>query len=384
MFGGRSLTYKTDFITLGNNLKPYSELTIYKNTPSTGLKDGTMFLPYQTGTTESFQGYYIYLLSTGPYQEVSNQSFLIKSNYYNTGTNEYKILLDRFIDTNLIIKGAFCQVNTDFTSIYFFSSNISKTPISNIISYTGTNSQITILTNSNPIDTPTSRYILAQTSTGSIDVITITNIVQDPDTSIYTLNLTGGNIVSDIGPYVYVVDYNYSILYNLQFYPQSIYRPVYYNVSLLSLTIPNRSILTSFIKGTRYLGDFPYFYLQVWNAGDDGLPDPQVINNIYTNNLNGPPNGILPPVFPNESIFKITVTNSGESEENFITYSSPVVARVKFIPGYNNIRCRLLDPRGNVIRFDNTPVKTSDLIFGTGVVPEELLRVVVDFSFVKI
>jgi hypothetical protein len=182
---------------------------------------------------------------------------------------------------------------------------------------------------------------------------------------------------------IFILDI-YSALYNLQFVPQSIYRPVYYNVTLLNLTIPNRSILTSFIKGTRFLGDFPYIYLQVWNSLDDGLPDPQVINNIYTNNRNGPPNGTLPPVFPNESLFKITITNAGPSEQNFISYSSSIVARVKFIPGYNNIRIRLLDPRGNVIRFDNAPVKTSDEIFGLGVIPEELLRIVVDFSFVKI
>jgi hypothetical protein len=45
---------------------------------------------------------------------------------------------------------------------------------------------------------------------------------------------------------------------------------------------------------------------------------------------------------------------------------------------------RLLDPDGNVIKFDNTPVKSSDMIFGSGVVPDKLLRVVANFSFIKI
>lgn len=384
VFNGNSFTYKTNFIVTGQTLKSSSELTVYRGSPSTSLTDGTMFIPYSTGVEQSFQGYSLYVLSSGSYSSVVNKSYLIKSNYYETGTNEYKVILDQFIDTNAIVDGYFHQINDDFVSLYFFSSNISKTPISNIISYTGTNNKITILTNSNPIDITTSKYVLAQTSTGSIDVCLITKMYQDQDSSAYIIELTGCNIESDIGPYAYLVDYNYSALYTLQFVPQSVYKSVFYNVTLLNLTIPNRSILTSFIKGIRYLGDFPYIYLQIWNAGDDGLPDPQVINNIYTNNINGPPNGVLPPVFPNESVFQIFVTSGGSSEENFINYSCPVVARIKFIPGYNNIRLRLLDPRGNVIRFDNTPVKASDAIFGTGVIPDDLLRMVASFSFSRI
>lgn len=326
----------------------------------------------------------MYLVSSGPYTEYTNQTFFIKSNYYNTGLSEYKILLDRFIDTNLLIQGSFKQINNDHNSEYFFSSNISRTPVGNVISYTGSDTQIMIESSSSPIDVNTSRYILAQTSTGTTDIITITDIYQDPNSDFYIVNLTGGHLTSDIGPYVYIVDYNYSALYNLQFVPQSAYRAVFYNVTLLNLSIPNRSILNSYIKGTRYLNDFQYIYLQMWNSKDDGLPDTQVINNIYTNNKNGPPNGVLPPVFPNESVFQIFITSGGQSDDNFINYSSPVVARIKFIPGYNNIRLRLLDSKGNVIRFDNTPVKATDEIFGTGVVPEELLNVVANFSFSKL
>jgi hypothetical protein len=377
---GSVLKYKTRKLP-ESNLKYYSELTVYKDSTNPNLDSSEMFFPYQTGAvTGALQGYSVYLYASGPDASYVNHTYLIKDNYYQNG--EYKILLDRYIDTNLLNYLSFHKINDARYSLYFFTASISKTPITSIISYTGTSSEITMLSTSSPIDSSNSYYILYNNS-GTIGVSTITNISTDPDTEITTISLTGGNLEGH-GPYIYVVPYNYSVLYNLQFYPQSIYRPVYYNVTLLSLAIPNRSILTSYIGGTRYLSDFPYIFLQVWNAGEDGLPDPQVINNIYTNNLNGPPNGVLPPVFPNESIFKINTQGAGPSEDNFIYYSSPVVARVKFIPNYNNIRCRLLDTRGNVIKFDNTPVKASDIIFGSGVVPDELLRVVVDFSFVKI
>uniref|UniRef100_A0A6C0HEV7 Glycine-rich domain-containing protein n=1 Tax=viral metagenome TaxID=1070528 RepID=A0A6C0HEV7_9ZZZZ len=366
-------SYKYDSTFIDQNLKSYSSLTVYKN--SSNIDD--TFTPYQTGAqTGSFINYYTYILGTGTNTPL-NKNFLIRNNYYDD--DEYTVVLDQKIDTTKLTR-TYSLINYDPNSIYFYSSNISKTPVTSVLNITGTNPLIVNYTSS-PINLRDRYYVLCQTSTGSVDVITVNSISYTGGN--YYIYYTGTNNCS--GSYVYLSKFNNSALWNLQFNPTSIYTPVYYQVTLQRLTLPNRPIKNGPNPGIRYLTDYPYVFLQVYNTNDNDDFDPENINNIYTNNPNGPPVGGYdqnPTAYPNNSVYTIDISTSPGGEANFLFFNSGFIPRLKFSPGYYNIKLRLLDPDGNVILFDNTPVKNSDSVF-SGVVDPSLMRMVVQLVFKK-
>jgi hypothetical protein len=370
--------YDYDSTFTDQNLKNYSSLTVYKN--SSNIND--TFTPYETGAqTGSYTNFYTYILGTGANTPL-NKNFLIRNNYFNN--DEYTIVLDQKIDTTKLTR-TYSLINYDPNSIYFYSSNISRTPINSVISITGTTpptSPLIIDYTSSPINTRDRYYILCQTSTGSSETITVTSIVSTGTS--YYIYYTGTYDCS--GSYVYLSKFNKSALWNLQFNPSSIYSPVYYQVTLQRLTIPNRPIKNGPNPGIRYLTDYPYVFLQVYNTDDNGNFDPENINNIYTNNPNGPPVGGYdqnPTAYPNNSVYTIDIATSPGGEANFLFFSSGFIPRLKFTPGFNNIRLRLLDPDGDVVLFDNTPVKSSDSVF-SGVIDSSLMRMVVQLVFRKV
>ena len=370
--------YDYDSTFTDQNLKNYSSLTVYKN--SSDIND--TFTPYETGAqTGSYTNFYTYILGTGANTPI-NKNFLIRNNYFNN--DEYTIVLDQKIDTTKLTR-TYSLINYDPNSIYFYSSNISRTPINSVISITGTTpptSPLIVDYTSSPINTRDRYYILCQTSTGSSETITVTSIVSTGTS--YYIYYTG--TYDCTGPYVYLSKFNKSALWNLQFNPSSIYSPVYYQVTLQRLTIPNRPIKNGPNPGIRYLTDYPYVFLQVYNTDDNGNFDPENINNIYTNNPNGPPVGGYdqnPTAYPNNSVYTIDIATSPGGEANFLFFSSGFIPRLKFTPGFNNIRLRLLDPDGDVVLFDNTPVKSSDSVF-SGVIDSSLMRMVVQLVFRKV
>jgi hypothetical protein len=360
------------------NLKNYSILTVYKSNDNI---DDT-FVPYESlSSTGSLTNYYTYILGTGTNNPL-NQNFLIRTNYFNPDDNSYNIVLNQKIDTTKLTR-LFNEVNNDPNTIYFYSSNISKTPINSIISYTGTINPNIIKINytSSPISLNSTYYVLGQSLTGTINTIIVTNINSTGGYIYLTLNTLAN--LQGYGPYLYLVKFNNTSLYNLQFNPTNIYKPTYYNISLQRLTIPNRPIRSGTIPGVRYLSDFPYIFLQLYNTDNNGNIDQESINSIYTNNPNGPPLGGYNSntlSYPNNSIYTIDIPSAG-GESNFLFLSSGFVPRIKFTPGFYNIRVRLIDPEGNVIIFDNTPVKSNDSVFGTGVVDSSLMRVVAQLAF---
>jgi hypothetical protein len=373
--------YNTDYKFIDTNFKEYAKLTIYKNQPSDAITTyDTAFLPYETGTERgSLSNAYIYIMGSGT---TLNQNFLIRDNYYDPLTNEYTIILQQTIDVNKLTR-RFWQINNDYNSQFFYNSDICKTALTSIVSYTPINSTTIKLDYiSSPVSNANSYYVIQYTSTGSENIIQISNVYQDKYFNTY-ISLTGGSLEGS-GSYILVSGYNKSALYNLQFTPASIYTSVTYTAQLTSLCIPNRAISPSNIPGIRYLNDYPYIFLQLFNCKDDGLPDPTVINTIFTNNPNGPPNGVEGPIFPDDSIFQINMDGAIGGDNNFSYFSSSVVPRVKFNPGWYNIRFRLLDPYGNVITFDNSPTKPSDSVFGSGIVAESLIRLTANIVLTKI
>jgi hypothetical protein len=170
--------------------------------------------------------------------------------------------------------------------------------------------------------------------------------------------------------------FNQSLYYNLQFFPASLANPVFYNVRLQSLTIPNRPLLNlDQYGGARTLNDLPFIYLSIYNTDDNGNFDDQVVNVVYDNS-NGSL-GIKP--YP---IFEIPMSNQS-SASNFATFTSDMVPVVKFNPNFNNIRIRLFDMDGNILQFDTSNTKPSDLTFKNGIIPSYLGNVYLRMAFTR-
>jgi hypothetical protein len=175
------------------------------------------------------------------------------------------------------------------------------------------------------------------------------------------------------GPYIYIGQKNYSAFYSLQWYPGSRQYAQSYLVGLYDLIIPNRPIRNSQFPGVRYLNDYRYIYLVIYNANEGDEFDSTVVNSVYDNNVN----------VPRFALFQIPVTNfvSFGSDTNFISATSSAIPKIRFIPGYYKLHFKLTDDKGNVLFFDNTPIKESDSIFSDGVVPNDLLNITVRLAF---
>ena len=369
-------------------LIPISPITRYQYDSTYYDVNGSAYsqVVFTTGTSYTFTGgafenYSIYIGgasgSTG-----LNKSYSVRDNL--TGPyNHPSIVLNQVIPIKSLDR-QFGIVNNIPDSDKYYFTNLSKSPLTAMVRYSTTSintgaNQITI-TSPNPIDETKSYYIVYPFDGGvSNKVIPITNI-QQINSNQYILTLTsitelqsptGG---SYYGPYLDLSAFNQSLYYNLQFFPSSLAAPVYYNVRLQSLTIPNRPLLNlDQYGGARTLNDLPFIYLSVYNTDDNGNYDDQIVNVVYDNT----PVGVKP--YP---IFQIPASNQS-SASNFATFTSDMQPVVKFSPTYNNLRIRLLDMNGNPLQFDTSSTKASDLTFTGGIPPTYLTNVYLRMAFTK-
>ena len=186
----------------------------------------------------------------------------------------------------------------------------------------------------------------------------------------YTIVTTSPMSDNSFFPYAQLSTVNNNVNYTLQFYPGSIAIPLYFKVTLNTLTLPNRPVKSYNYAGTRYLTDFPYIYLTVVNTDDNENVDPSILNDYYSNNINR----------NKTAIFTLSTTSLGGGS-NFSVISTSSSSKVKFSPGYNNIHVTLYDPDGNIIIYDNTAVLSSDSLFKGGSVPDSLMRIALSLTF---
>jgi hypothetical protein len=363
---GTVINYKYNPSYIDPNGTTYSKLTCYTSSGSTGSE----FLPYHTiapfyfssgSTGTDLIGKYIYIKGD-PSDTILNNNFSIRESSYNSSTNEYNIVLNSKVDTSQIVR-QFQEVNDNNFTNYFYTSNIAQSLTTAILPFGGPTGSVISVPNTYTFDTTKKYYIITPTN----KVTNITNISLINSRYYLTVD-TPSNLLGNT--YITITPFNNSALYTLQFYPGSLATPLYYKVSLQRLTIPNRRIRNSLYTGVRELSDFPYIFLEIYNTSDDDTYDNQIVNTFYSNDPNK----------DGRAIFTIPITSAG-GQSNYLFLSSAGTPKVKFTPGYYNIRFRLVDPYGNIIEFDNTPYKTSDAAFVGGVVDPRLMNVIVDVIF---
>ncbi len=275
----------------------------------------------------------------------------------------------------------------------FYSSNLSSSPLYDIGKYnTGgvslINNSITfdyVVNNTFSIDVSKEYYFVFPQQTGSTgmytDIVPITNILYNNTLKKYTFYVDDINDIrvpspsgSLYGPYIYLARKNYSAFYSLQWYPGSRVFSQSYLVGLYDLIIPNRPVRNSRYPGQRFLSDYPYIYLIIYNSDEEDKFDPSVVNSVYDNNVD----------VPRFALFQLaTTTFNPVNGGNYFSASSSANPKIIFTPGFYYLHFKLTDDRGNVILFDNIPYKDSDSIFSDGVVPESLLNITVRLAFKK-
>lgn len=368
-------TYKLDPIFKDTNTLQYSTVYVYDFTGPTG------------SLSNHFANYFIYL--QGNKNDILlNNNFVIRDSVYE---NQFKIILNQVIDVSKLIRN-FSTINNITGSDQYYSSNISISELYSVgLWYTGTSTSLTFSTifgrSTNNIDISKEYYFMfPQQQTGGTgyytSIVPITNISFNSSSLEYIFTV---NNINDLrvpspsgtiyGPYIDIVQKNYSAFYSLQWYPGSrLYRQSYL-VGLYDLIIPNRPIRNSRYPGIRTLLDYPYIYLVIYNSDDQDNFNPSIINSVYDNNVN----------VPRFALFQIPTTsfNTFTSDSNYFTASSSATPRILFSPGFYKMTFKLCDDRGNVLIFDNTPFKETDNIFKGGVVPNELLNITVRLAFKK-
>jgi hypothetical protein len=348
--------YKYDSSFTDTNGKKYSQVKLPLSSISENLSNYKIFI--QGGTVEAsiFESSNQTILNT---ETILNTNFSIRSNTQNI------ITLNSLISTNKIER-----YNLPYSGSYW-NSIISQTPLYGMISIsTGNNSyRITQLFSPSPTLTSTTGtyYIIYPNSSNNLISIEVSSISEYR--GLYTFTTTSP-ITDNINyPYVYLTTINRNANYTLQFYPGSLNKDVYFNISLTSLTIPNRPVKSFDFPGVRYLNDFPYIYLVIVNAADNDNIDPNIFNNFYSNNIER----------TNTSIFTIP-SNTLSGGTNFSVLNTSYTPKIKFSPGFYNIRVQLYDPDGNIIIYDNTPTISSDSVFTGGTVPDKLMRLILAFT----
>ena len=351
--------YKFNSSFVDTNGKEYSQIILSTGAPTgTNLENYKLFIQ---GGVQQFDPLNVVTTyqNTDPYL---NKSFSIRSNAGNT------LILNSVVPTNKV-----SRKNLPYNGLQWYSS-ISATDLYQIFSYTPVENNpglynMTQLFGPVPklVSTTGTYYIMypEDTEVGiQLTVISVQSIVNN--NGIYQIRLAGEiSQFNTISPFVYLGTYNVSAGWTLQFYPAAISVDTYFDITLNSLTIPDRPIKNSEYPGVRYISDFPYIYLMVINTNEAGTVDTQILNNFFTTNIHRNPNAI----FTIPSLV-------GDTSSNYVTLGSGLSAKIKFSPGFYKIRTVLFDPDGNVIHFDNTPIKSSDSIFSNGVVPDKLMNVV--------
>ena len=370
--------YKINSNYIDSNGKEYSILTVY-NQLNTGSPDNP-FLPYSTGTN-NLTNKYVYI-------PVTTSNYTIRSDYYDSTNNTYNIILNQIVPTNIIIRllpayviypniSPIDTTNKPYYN-YFYVANVANgtTYSFGTFAILPMSSNLIIIT-STVVDTTLQYYIITNDTVSGNQVILPVKYftpMSTPVDGLYQINVGNVSSLAQNG-WMWLTQFNPNALYTLQFYPASITEIVYYTVRLNNLTIPDRAIRNSTITGgLRYLTNFRYIWMEVYNADDNGNPDPEIVNNTFSNN-------------PNRNakvIFQIPITYAG-GYGNFSFLGSGQSPRLKFNPGFYNIRIRLLDPNNNVIIFENAPSSgnSGDSVFTTEV-DKSLMNITVDLELTSI
>lgn len=353
-------TYKYDSSFTDTNGKKYSQVKMNTLT----LQDFTNYKLFIQGGVQvnDLNNITSTTLNT---ETILNNNFSIRAST-GSGTGAM-ITLNSLVDTSKIVR-----YNLPINNNYWKGS-ISPTSLFGSFSF-NTGSSTTSLTVSEFFcNTPTivsstgTYYIFYSVTGGSFQRIEVSSI--SLYRNIYTINLTQP-IVNTITPgFSYLATINKNADYTLQFYPGSLTAPVYFNVVLNSITIPNRPVKSYDYSGVRYLSDFPYIYLALINADDNDSIDPNIFNNFYTNNIDK----------SKAAIFTLP-SNTLVGGSNFAVLTTSYVPKLKFSPGFYNIRIILYDPDGNIILYDNTPTLSSDSSFTGGTVPDKLIRIILSLT----
>lgn len=374
--------YKLSTSTFDTNGKDYSYIVAYRDVQDQFVYEPVdLFAPYLTGTGDiDFTNRHVYIPQL-------NQNYLIRQASFNEETNEFILLLNQKIDTSMINRQmpALIKYPIDqavifpdrYDTLFFYIANISTGETANFgtLSITSPNSILYYTTD--VIDLSKQYYLIDSKGDGSVFIVPINGITA-VNPYLYNVNVnTLPFLPSPSGratPCAFLSEFNANALYTLQFFPAALNIVEYYTVSLQNLTIPNRDIRESTIAGVRNLSDFRYVWLEIYNADDDDVADTEFVNNTFSNNPNR----------NNKVIFQIPVT-SADGSSNFSFYGSGQTPRIKFNPGFYNLRVRLLDPNGAVVLFDSTPTSANsgDEAFTNGVVDASLMNITVDLALTK-
>ena len=349
------IQYKYDSSFTDTNGKKYSQLKLSSNTTGS-LNNYKIFIQGGIVDNSIFESSNKTVLNT---DEILNTNFSIRSN------SENIITLNSLITTNKIER-------YNLPSNSYWNSTISQTSLYGMISIeTGTNNSYKIkqLFSSPPVITSTTGtyYVIYPNSSNELISIEVSSISEYR--GLYTFTTTSP-ITNNINyPYMYLTTINKNANYTLQFYPGSLNKDVYFNISLTSLTLPNRPVKSNDFSGVRYLNDYPYIYLVIVNTDNNDNIDPNIFNNFYSNNIER----------TNSAIFTLS-SNTLVGGTNFAVLTTSYTPKIKFSPGFYNIRIRLYDPDGNIIIYDNTPTISSDSVFTGGIVPDKLMRINLAFT----
>lgn len=389
----------------------HSRLIAYKYDPTYTDVNGTSYsklvLQASTGSlpTGSLVNNYIYILGTQPtsIQQASNivgpsstifytddtvlsKNFSIRSNTIDSN-GKMNLILNQVVPIASLNRQRYYNTNYSSKELYW-AGNIAKSQLNSVI-YCNINvfgGYIQVYYNLGTAINPNNTYYLIfpylQADLTYINkIVAVTNIVFDNITNSYNLYIANMNdLYADytnttrVGPYISLASYNASALYTLQFYPGSLNTITYFKISINRIIIPNRRVRNSPYAGAREISDFPYIYLQVYNANDNDSYDNNIVGITYNNN----PQKDVRTLFTIQTPQALTTASS----PNYTTLNTSIVGKIKFLQGYYNLRFRLLDPYYNVILFDNTSYKSTDIsAFGTGFVDGRLMNMILDMTF---
>jgi hypothetical protein len=312
---------------------------------------------------------------------ILNRDFIVRTNY-----GDDTLVLNEVIDVSMLDR-RFVSINEIAGTDTHWAGNLSKSPLYNVLSYVigpgGNEITVTLFNPTTKIDT--TLYLTFPRDNGmggyEVQIVPILGATGTGITGQYIFTISSlSELESPVGgalygPYLYLNSFNESLYYNLQFYPGSIKSPVYFNVQLVSLLIPNRPLLNlRKYGGQRNLKDMPYIYLQIYNEDDEGAYDASILNVAYDNSpLRAKP----------IAQFKLAIPPY-KSTANFVNLVSTNMPLVKFSPGFYNIRLRLLDFNQKVLQWDPSTTKPDDATFNGGIVPEYLTNVYYRLAFTKV
>jgi hypothetical protein len=369
-FYSLTFQYIYDPLYTDKNGSQYSQV-VYINPPSYPFED------------ENFNNYILFLIGNIDNVDV-NGNYYVRYNEYD-GTN-YKLILNTIIDPTTIIK-QFSTINGITGSNNHFNMQLSSSYLEGYVVYdlnTVPNAQNEIVAISEiaAIDIDQFYYFMIpfQSSTGPINkLIPITSIdINAEGNYVFTVDNINDLRVSlpsgsFFGPYLPIVIPNDKLYSVIPFFGSSIFIPIYYNITLDSITLPNRPIKNLPIPGVRSFNDIPFFYVSIYPVDDEGNYDPETVNVVYTNTK------LL--VLPTP-IFKIQ-SSSTNPDDNFVTFNSLTTPIIKFDKDYANLRITIYDPDGEVILFDTSPTKFSDEDFLYGILPTTLTNLYLRITLTK-